>query len=198
MFKWENWHKLVEAVRSMTNREEGNIKYGLKNSLYYLLMKAADILQGEVLMVKGDAGKSKVEEMEHFMKLLRHNQNCINKARQERLRLPERTPCEETMEMLRRYTIARITELDKLPARDFGQTEYVELRNLVCSRLTLFNTRRGGGPCRMLFTQWINRKYWLADASIQRLTPTKLFSEMELLHGTGKGNHLVSCMVPRD
>ena len=46
MFKKENWAKLVEAVRSMTNREEGNIKYGLKNALYYLLMKAADILQG--------------------------------------------------------------------------------------------------------------------------------------------------------
>ena len=46
MFKRENWAKLVEAVRSMTNREEGNIKYGLKNALYYLLMKAADILQG--------------------------------------------------------------------------------------------------------------------------------------------------------
>ena len=86
------------------------------------------------------------------------------------------------------------------PAGDFGRTEYVELRNLVCSRLTLFNARRGGEPCRMVVTQWTNRKRWLADASIQLLTPSErqLFSEMELLYGTGKGNHLVSCMVPRD
>ena len=74
MLRRENGAKLVEAVRSMTNREEGNIKCWLKNSLYYHLMKAAEILQGEALMVKGDAGKSKVEEMDHFMKLLRHNQ----------------------------------------------------------------------------------------------------------------------------
>ena len=209
MFKRENWAKLVEAVRSMTNREEeGNLKYGLKNSLYYHLLKAAEIQQGEALMVKGDAGKNKVEDMEHFMKLLRHNQNavfgdakyCINKARQERLRLPERTPCDETMQKLRSFTLARIEDINKLPAEDFGRTEFVELRNLVCSRLTLFNARRGGEPCRMVVKQWTDRKRWLSDASIQRLPPTEkqLFSDMELMYSTGKGNHLVSCMVPRD
>ena len=38
MFKRENWARLVEAVQSMTTREEGNMKYGMKNSLYYLLL----------------------------------------------------------------------------------------------------------------------------------------------------------------
>ena len=73
---------------------------------------------------------------------------------------------------------------------------YVELRNLVCCRLILFNARRGGKPSRMKIDQWINRKQWLhkdlAEADRQ------LFREMEITFLTGKGNHLVSCIVPLD
>ena len=54
------------------------------------------------------------------------------------------------------------------------------MRNLV----TLLNARRGVEPCRLVVTQWSNRKLWLADATIQHLTPTerKLISEMKLLN----------------
>ena len=72
--------KLIYAGRIRPvddDKRGGNIKNGLKNSLYYFLLKAADILQGEALMLKRDAGRGKVEELEHFMKLLCHNHNLV-------------------------------------------------------------------------------------------------------------------------
>ena len=72
MFDRENWGILQEAVTTMTTKEkpksdESYLKYGLKNTLYYLLMKVAGILQREALTVKGDAGKKDVEEKGHLI-----------------------------------------------------------------------------------------------------------------------------------
>ena len=90
------------------------------------------------LMLKGDVDMVKVEEIEHFMKLLQPGEAkyCIKKCA---MRLTESIPCEETMRKLRKYTINHIKEIDELPVGDFGRTEYAKLRNLICSRLTLCN-----------------------------------------------------------
>ena len=58
MFRRENWSTLIEVkvIQSMTTRKEGNIKNELKTSMFYLLLKAADILQGEALMLKRNLG----------------------------------------------------------------------------------------------------------------------------------------------
>ncbi len=57
MFERTNCHILEEAIRSLTVKEDAKVKYGLKNSVYYLLLKSAEILEGEALTVKGEAGK---------------------------------------------------------------------------------------------------------------------------------------------
>ena len=108
MSEWTNWPILEEAIRCLTIKEDNKVKYGLKNTVYYLLMKSAEILEGKELTVKGEAGKRRVEEVQHFIKLLKHHQNLfgdskylINKARQECLRLPARSPPEEVMQQLR-------------------------------------------------------------------------------------------------
>ena len=215
MFDRENWGILQEAVTTMTTKEkpksdESHLKYGLKNTLYYLLMKAADILQGEALTVKGDAGKKDVEEMGHFITLLKHHQNSvfgdakylINKSRQEHLRLPTRTPPGEVMEKLRDYTVDRIKTLTAMHREtgELGRSGFVELRNLVCCRLTLFNARRGGEPSRMKVAQWIDRHQWIDKTAMGELDDSEkeMFKELEIVYGTGKGNHLVSCMIPKD
>jgi hypothetical protein len=102
------------------------------------------------------------------------------------------------MEHLRNYTLERINILSKITK--FGKSEFVELRNLVCSRITLFNARRGGEPSRLKVSQWLNRRQWVDDAVISSLDENerRLFKEMELVYGTGKGNHLVSCIIPKD
>jgi len=215
MFNREKWSILEEAVICLTTSAtpqspDAHLKYGLKNTLYYLLMKSADILQGDALTVKGDQGKKEVEELQHFVTILKHHQNAvfgdakymINKSRQERLRLPARTPPDELMMKLRTYTVQRINELTGMQRNTgrLGRSAFVELRNLVCCRLTLFNARRGGEPSRMKTTQWRDRHQWITNKSINQLDDTErnMFRELELVYTTGKGNHLVSCMVPRD
>ena len=178
MFERDNWVMLEEAIRALTMRDDDHVKYGLKNTIYYLLMKSAEILQGEALTVKGDAGEHRVAEMQHFMRLLKHQQNAvfgdskylINKARQERLRLPSRTPPDEVMQQLRDYTLERMNHLVAHDSSSFGTSEFVELRNLTCSRLTLFNARRGGEPSRMVVDQWLNRHQWIGDTGTQHMT----------------------------
>ena len=208
MFYRENWPTLRDSVVEMTSKDGSEVKYGLKNTMYYLLMKSALIIQGEALTVRSPEGKSRVDEMEHFMKLLRLHQNAvfgdakylINKSRQERLRLPQRCPPEELLQELRTYTLQRINHLTDQPQSAIGNTEFVELRNLVCARLTLFNARRGGEPSRLRVDQWDKRHQWLPRSAMNDLDEAEmsLFKRMDIVYGTGKGNHLVSCMVPQD
>ena len=146
--------------------------------------------------------------MQHFIKLLKHHQNAvfgdskyiINKARQERLRLPARSPPEEVIQELRDYTLGRVSSLVGIDTSHFGTSDYVELRNLVCSRLTLFNARRGGEPSRMVLEQWLNRHQWIGQMATDDMTreEQRLLGELDVVYGTGKGNHLVSCLVPKD
>ena len=122
MFDRENWNVLQEAIETITTRELSDapsdisrVKYGLKNVLYYLLMRSAEILRGEALMIKGDAGKEQVNELGHFMTVLKHNKKImfrdskylINQSRQVRLRLPSRTPTDDAMHALRTYILSR-------------------------------------------------------------------------------------------
>lgn len=201
MFTIEKWSYLREAVDVVTSSNNAaNIKYGLKNNLYYLLQRSADILIGDAL-AKHD-GEEEVKGLNKFVTLLRHNQNSvfgdskylINKARQERLRLPSRQPPEDKLMELRLYTINRI---QFLVTEELTSTLFVELRNLACSRLTLFNARRGGEPCRMITENWTDREKWRGRMQINP-DDGKLFRNMDVTYITGKGNHLVSILVPKD
>lgn len=206
MFDIDNWQHLREAIVKMTVKDDSQVKYGLKNSLYYTLLKASEIMEGEALAQSGKGGKQLVEGQKDFQKLLKHHQNLlfgdakyyINKSRQERLRLPTRTPPEQDMEALRTYTVDRISSLVNM--EDIGCSEFVELRNLTCSRITLFNARRGGEPSRMTTDQWLEREKWINDKGMEGLSADekKLFGEVDITYCTGKGNHLVSILIPKD
>ena len=102
------------------------------------------------------------------------------------------------MRNLRDYTVKRIQTL--VSQTDIGKSEYVELRNLACSRVTLFNARRGGEASRLKVSQWTNRSQWLDKATVEQLSEEEKlwFKELTILYGTGKGNHLVSTIIPKD
>ena len=205
LFNRANWTALTAAIDVVTNGNEGGtVKYGLKNSIYYLLMSSADLLEGVALTsVTSDEVAT---EIANFKKVLKHHENSIfsdakyliNKSRQERLRLPTRTPPEEAMERLRTFTVASISKVCKVGIDD--RQSFVHLRNMACSRLTLFNARRGGEPSRMTMDQWIKRDQWLLKGTVDALAEDekRLFSKMAITYMTGKGNHLVSCLVPKD
>jgi hypothetical protein len=183
--------------------ETNRLKYGLKHAIYYTLLRGAKILEGEALTRKGE--ETTAHEMASFIKVIKHHENivfadakyCTNKARQERLRLPDRTPDEDAMQTLRTYTVDRIQEICE---GDVDKSMYIELRNLTCSRLTIFSARRGGEPARMCMSMWTKRNKWLKKGTFTALDEGDklIFKEMHVTFVNGKGNHLVSCFLPKD
>lgn len=197
MFQRENFEILSEAILHHTSTPDGKLKYGLKNNLYYMLQRASRILEGRALTTVGADKMAK--EMRHFQKVLKHNENllfadskyAINMARQERLRLPNRVPPDEAVGKLRNYAVTRIQAICELPREDLDKNLFIELRNLTCSRLTLFNARRGGEPARMKICHWTNRGQWLQSRKTN-------CTDMAITYAPGKGNHLVDTIVPRE
>ena len=53
-------------------------------------------------------------------------------------------------EQLREYTLGRVSSLVDIGTSNRGTSDFVELGNLVYSRLTLINVRNGGEPSRMV------------------------------------------------
>lgn len=92
---------------------------------------------------------------------------------------------------MRNYTVGKIENLIRRDKEDFDKSSYVELRNLTCSRLTLFNARRGGEPARMKEKHWLERQKWLQKQTCCNAKAT-------IVYAPGKGNHLVDCIVPKE
>ena len=91
-------------------------------------------------------------QLANSKKVLKHHENTVfadakymmNKARQERLRLPSRIPPEDAMKDLRNYTVKSIGEEDM---EHCDRVTFVNLRNLVV-----------GEPSRMTMDQgWLNQ-----------------------------------------
>ena len=78
----------------------------------------------------------------------------------------------------------------------FSRADFIELGNLMCSRLTLFNRRCGGELARVKVRKWLERWKWLAKVDIERLNEEEklLNKSMDLSYLNGKG----SCIIPND
>lgn len=212
MFDVDNWSYLKEAILKSTTKDKDSevphdipIKYGLKKDIYYNLRNGSKAIAGKALTIHGSKGRDLRTEQQEFQELLEHQQSVIfadvkyyvNKTRQETLRLPKRTPPTEPIERLRDFQIEDIQQLCN-SAMDEGN--YVALRNHVCSRLTLFNARRGGEPSRMSTQQWVTRDKWIDQEKLKNLTAEekKMFQEMDITFTSGKGNHLVDIIIPNE
>lgn len=202
LFKRENFDEMSQAVRNVTSSGD-DLKYGKKKYLYYLLLRSASILEGRALKNPSRAeGDSDAAEMSHFQKLLNHERNSLfgdatyqlNMSRQERLRLPGRIPAEDAISELKEFTVRRIKQLSN--PDEMNKNSFVELRNLTCSRLTLFNARRGGEPARLKIKHWQERARWMPKPDGQN--EQRLFSDMTITYGPGKGNKLVDTIVPSE
>ena len=160
MLSRRNFNDLQEAIENMTSSEEKNgnpknkLKSGLKIALLYLLKKIAKVVQGNYLIEGNDA---KAEEVEKFVHVLNHNRDFVfgdaiyllNKSRQVNLRKPDQLPLESDVKKLRDFTITKMKEMLDDNFLFWSPNEYVQLRDLAASRITLFNARRGGEPARL-------------------------------------------------
>ena len=114
LFNREHFEFLIDAVCQMAEKDDG-IKYGMKNNLQYLHVSCASILRSTKLTQPGNENDAK--EIGYFLDILDLNKfdvfgDHINKARQEKLRLPTRTPDEEDLLRLRKYTVECLFEFN--------------------------------------------------------------------------------------
>ena len=78
------------------------------------------------------------------------------------------------------------------------------MKNLLVSRLTLFNTRRGGEPARMLLSEWkdAEKNAWIDNQRVDCMMgplEKELMTDMKLAYQAGKGSRrLVPVLFPKD
>ena len=154
MFKRRNFAVLEVAIDKNSTDKEGKIKPGLKIALAYILKTAGKIIKASLLMEDKDEEASEIDK---FVDVLNLNNNYIfgdaqyllNKGRQIKLRKPDTLPQETDVQMVRTYTIQTVQNLLNDEYLHWTAHEFIQLRDLVACRLTLFNARRGGEPSHL-------------------------------------------------
>jgi hypothetical protein len=211
MFRRQYFSILEEACAAYTAADEcsnGKDKYGLQLALYYLLVKAAKIVK-VFYLVKNDSIKS--TETSEFLDVLNFSKDTMiggaiyntNKNRNTKLRRVDNLPHSTDVSKLKAHMCSRMQQLLHDKFLLWSANEYVELRDLACARLTLFNARRGGEPARLLVSDWTDAcsKIWFDKNRVQAMPPEekKLMDKSFVMYQTGKGvNHLVPVIVPED
>ncbi|XP_030844967.1 uncharacterized protein LOC115925389 [Strongylocentrotus purpuratus] len=209
LFKRKNFRHLEEAIDAYTKVESSEgvgVKAGLKLALYYLLKRTSKILRGMFLI---DDEDDKANDIAKWVTVFETSKDMIfgdaeyslSKTREEKLRRPEQQPEEEDLRKVRDYTVKKINELGVRENIDVH--EFIELRNCVVSRLTLFNARRGGEPSRLTVKAWedADRGVWLDRRHLDELDALEktLIDSLKIGYQTGKGNHhLVPILFPQD
>ena len=210
MFKQEYLDILEEACVNYTSSEDtdGNDKSGLQIAVYYLLTKAAKMMKVFYLVRRN---KTQANETAEFLDVLRDSKDTFiggaiyntNKNRNTQLRRVDNLPQIEDVGKLRNYMTAKITEMTGSEYVYWTSSEFVELRDLACARITLFNARRGGEPARLKVSHWLDacNQVWFNKNRIAAMPEEEqeYFNNARIMYQTGKGvNHLVPVIVPED
>ena len=206
MFLRKNFTNLTIAINLYTSSENEQQKSGLKQALCYLILNAAEKLVGNFLANDND---SVAEDISNFIKLYNLEKENVfgdasynlNNRRNKKLKKPANLPIESDITLLRNFTIESINRLvnDKFIMWDLHS--FVLLRNCTCTRLTLFNARRGGEPARLLLSDWkeADEGAWVDNQRIESFCSDLEDNKMKITYQTGKGNnHLVPNLFPVD
>lgn len=205
---------LENAVEELSQDSNANneLKAGTKLGLGYVLKTAAKVMKGKYLIDNND---DKARDVDNFSTVLSLNwadlfgdAECkVITNRQERLRQPARLPNDDDVAKIRDYTVSAISELCDQQQQQYNfwtSSDFVLLRNLLVSRLTLFNARRGGEPSRLLMREWADadNNVWLPEDSTAQIDdPAEkvLVGMFKVAYQAGKGSqHLVSLLIPHD
>ena len=85
----------------------------------------------------------------------------------------------------------------------FGVAEFIRVRSVLVTRLTVFNARRGSEPARLMMSEWQDAEAgeWLDPQSVNNLTTDDqdMVSRYKLAYQAGKGSKdLVPLLIPAD
>lgn len=123
-----------------------------------------------------DDQDSEAEQIDKFTAVLNLQHNNVfgdatyylHRNREEKLRRLNGQSLESDIKRLREYTTGRIDELVFIDKHHF-----VELRDCIVARLTLFYARHGGEPSRLFIKCWQDAKSgaWLDKQQLDNLDP---------------------------
>ena len=209
MFKVKGIRLLSTAVNTMTQDSEGGMKSGLKLGLKSLILEVSNsIFTTHMLMEE----ESKALEVEKFCKVLKAQwksffksaQEAILKKRQNESRNPKRLPSLKDINQLQTFTKNSIKELVQNVYEPMNQELFCKLRNLIASRLTLFNARRGGEATRLTLSELEDAfgDKWVYKSSAQKQIDDDIEKmackiKCTYLHSSKK-SELVPLIIPED
>jgi len=203
-----NFKYLHAAIENLTMN--GNeLKFGMKLAYGNFLKVVADIMKGTYLIGENDEMSDSVDKFTVILKLqwayifgnaeYRAVQNRNSKTRR-----PGNLPLEENITIVRNYSIDKITEIMSDPYFLWTPLDFSRLRDLVVCRLTFFNARRGGEPCRLLRSEWkdANNGVWIAEGAVANVTEEvarNLLNKYKVAFQSGKGSKRdVPIFIPQD
>jgi integrase len=217
LFKRENMTLLEKAITNYTTNEETKdafgqptIKAGLKKDIYYLIKGSAHILRGECQKRDDDEGDAKLEKFDRLFEHEKHRMfgdadYIIMKNRLTNLRCPSRLPTEAEVTRLHDFIDRQLESMDEYLLAKMDLHKYKDISELINTRVTLFNGRRGGEPSRMLLSQLRDAEndLWVPEINPNIKDPLEQHllttTKIAYMGGKGKGkNSLVSVLLPED
>ena len=204
----EYFDALSDSIKDLTTGENGQVKPGLKMKIGYLLKKMIKIAKGHFIQA-GEMEKS--VEIDRFSAVLDLNWDYIFytaqvmcEQRRNTLRKPQAMPSEEDISRLRTFILHEMHKLSDDQFKKWDHHDFVKMRNLIVSRLTMFNARRGGEPARLTLQEWEEaaNDSWVDPQLVQSVKDPlekTLFSQFKLAYQAGKGSKkLVPILIPKD
>ena len=204
----QNFEFLIQAIEKATKTEAEKEKAGLKLSIGYVLKKAVKIMKG--CYVQHNM-LSQAEEVQRFSEVLTLNWDFVFYAaqlqcelRRNSLRKPDDMPLEQDVLKLREYLVSSMKSMVEDEFLLWDTHNFVVLRNLIVTRLTMFNARRGGEPARMTLQEWQDAESgkWIDPDLVQKIDDPmeqSLVGNFKLAYQAGKGSRrLVPVLVPHD
>ncbi|XP_070203471.1 uncharacterized protein [Littorina saxatilis] len=220
LVKVEHFDSLEKAIhRISTNEKTGKQKAGVKVSIGYLLKKLVAVLKAHYIQTQR---MTTYRELDVLKCLLDHSWAFIFRpteieceSRRNQLRKPQEMPLEQDVKTFRDYVVQRTKSImEDLfcptagimedPYKLWDMHAFIELRNLIVARLTLFNARRGGEPARLLLSEWKDalKGVWIDPDLIEKVDDQiekALVDQYKLAYQVGKGGRkLVPVLIPFD
>ena len=209
LFKREHFDLLTQAIQDLTQKNQSRgQKSGLKLALGYVLKKAIKVLKGHYTQFNM---LEQADEVGRFSDVLGLNWDFLFysaqlecEQRRGVLRKPESMPLEQDVKKLKEYLVSEMHDLLNDEYKIWDPHDFVALRNLLVSRLTMFNARRGGEPARMTVAEWeeAEKKLWIDPNRVQQVSDpleNALLTSTHLAYMAGKGSkRLVPVLIPHD
>ena len=113
-------------------------------------------------------------------------------------------PLEKDVQILRNFILSQMKVMVLKKDQEWDKHRFIKLRNLICTRLTLLNARRGGEPARMLLPDWTDTKKnaWIDPQLVQNISDPlekSLLNQFKIVYQSGKGSRrLVPVLIPND